>query len=94
MYDTSHSSVSAPMNGLGGDLIDGSGTINPAALNSNTGMSHSLFLVHFLFYPGHAPIHCRKLYGLVFCYFSTLSRPLKTDDNNNNNNNNNNNDRG
>ena len=75
MYDTSHSSVSAPMNGLGGDLIDGSGTINPAALNSNTGMSHSLFLVHFLFYPGHAPIHCRKLYGLVFCYFLTLSRP-------------------
>ncbi|KAL3491206.1 chromatin remodelling complex Rsc7/Swp82 subunit-domain-containing protein [Aspergillus germanicus] len=27
-------SVSAPMNGLGGDLVDGSGTINPAALNN------------------------------------------------------------
>ncbi|OJJ38918.1 hypothetical protein ASPWEDRAFT_95261, partial [Aspergillus wentii DTO 134E9] len=34
MYGTSHSSVSAPMNGLGGDLVDGSGTINPAALNN------------------------------------------------------------
>ncbi|KKK16128.1 hypothetical protein ARAM_007191 [Aspergillus rambellii] len=34
MYGTSHS-VSAPMNGIGGDLVDGSGTINPAALNNN-----------------------------------------------------------
>ncbi|KAA8652062.1 hypothetical protein EYZ11_009587 [Aspergillus tanneri] len=34
MYGTSHSSVSAPMNGIGGDLVDGSGTINPAALNN------------------------------------------------------------
>ncbi|KAE8150080.1 chromatin remodelling complex Rsc7/Swp82 subunit-domain-containing protein [Aspergillus avenaceus] len=34
MYGTSHS-VSAPMNGIGGDLVDGSGTINPAALNTN-----------------------------------------------------------
>ncbi|KAL3480217.1 chromatin remodelling complex Rsc7/Swp82 subunit-domain-containing protein [Aspergillus californicus] len=33
MYGTSHS-VSAPMNGIGGDLVDGSGTINPAALNN------------------------------------------------------------
>ncbi|KAL4905896.1 hypothetical protein BDW74DRAFT_14152 [Aspergillus multicolor] len=37
MYGTSHS-VSAPMNGIGGDLVDGSGTINPAALN-NTNVS-------------------------------------------------------
>ncbi|KAB8238879.1 putative nuclear localization protein [Aspergillus alliaceus] len=36
MYGTSHSSVSAPMNGIGGDLVDGSGTINPAALNTNS----------------------------------------------------------
>ncbi|PLB43916.1 nuclear localization protein [Aspergillus steynii IBT 23096] len=35
MYGTSHSSVSAPMNGIGGDLVDGSGTINPAALNNS-----------------------------------------------------------
>ncbi|RAK78221.1 putative nuclear localization protein [Aspergillus fijiensis CBS 313.89] len=34
MYSTSHSSVPAPMNGIGGDLVDGSGTINPAALNN------------------------------------------------------------
>ncbi|KAI9367330.1 chromatin remodelling complex Rsc7/Swp82 subunit-domain-containing protein [Aspergillus egyptiacus] len=34
MYGTSHS-VSAPMNGIGGDLVDGSGTINPAALNNS-----------------------------------------------------------
>ncbi|KAL2872045.1 putative nuclear localization protein [Aspergillus lucknowensis] len=27
-------SVSAPMNGIGGDLVDGSGTINPAALDN------------------------------------------------------------
>ncbi|KAL4766195.1 putative nuclear localization protein [Aspergillus foveolatus] len=33
MYGTSHS-VSAPMNGIGGDLVDGSGTIDPAALNN------------------------------------------------------------
>ncbi|KAL4941335.1 chromatin remodelling complex Rsc7/Swp82 subunit-domain-containing protein [Aspergillus oleicola] len=36
MYGTSHS-VSAPMNGIGGDLVDGSGTINPAALNNSNG---------------------------------------------------------
>ncbi|KAL4796358.1 chromatin remodelling complex Rsc7/Swp82 subunit-domain-containing protein [Aspergillus venezuelensis] len=34
MYGTSHS-VSAPMNGIGGDLVDGSGTINPADLNNS-----------------------------------------------------------
>ncbi|KAL2832159.1 chromatin remodelling complex Rsc7/Swp82 subunit-domain-containing protein [Aspergillus cavernicola] len=34
MYGASHS-VSAPMNGIGGDLVDGSGTINPAALNNS-----------------------------------------------------------
>jgi len=33
MYDTSHS---APMNGVAGDLVDGSGTINPAALDNGT----------------------------------------------------------
>jgi hypothetical protein len=39
MYGSSHASVSAPMNGIGGDLVDGSGTINPAALNNtNNGM--------------------------------------------------------
>ncbi|EAW07777.1 putative nuclear localization protein [Aspergillus clavatus NRRL 1] len=36
MYGTSHSSVSAPMNGIAGELVDGSGTINPAALNNNS----------------------------------------------------------
>ncbi|KAF7131336.1 hypothetical protein CNMCM5793_004450 [Aspergillus hiratsukae] len=35
MYGTSHSSVPAPMNGIGGELVDGSGTINPAALNNS-----------------------------------------------------------
>ncbi|PKY07589.1 hypothetical protein P168DRAFT_248737, partial [Aspergillus campestris IBT 28561] len=35
MYGTSHSSVPASMNGIGGELVDGSGTINPAALNNN-----------------------------------------------------------
>lgn len=36
MYSASHQSIpaSASMNGMGGGLIDGSGTINPAALNS------------------------------------------------------------
>ncbi|KAL4893970.1 chromatin remodelling complex Rsc7/Swp82 subunit-domain-containing protein [Aspergillus ambiguus] len=34
MYGSSHASVSAPMNGIGGELVDGSGTINPAALNN------------------------------------------------------------
>ncbi|PWY81968.1 hypothetical protein BO70DRAFT_337151 [Aspergillus heteromorphus CBS 117.55] len=34
MYSTSQSSVPAPMNGIGGELVDGSGTINPAALNN------------------------------------------------------------
>ncbi|KAL1966493.1 hypothetical protein VTN77DRAFT_4415 [Rasamsonia byssochlamydoides] len=38
MYSTSHS-VSAPMNGMGGDLADGSGTINPAALNTTAPLS-------------------------------------------------------
>lgn len=33
MYTAQHS-VSTPMNGMGSDLIDGSGTINPAALNT------------------------------------------------------------
>ncbi|KAL4916251.1 chromatin remodelling complex Rsc7/Swp82 subunit-domain-containing protein [Aspergillus aurantiobrunneus] len=37
MYGTPHAG-SAPMNGIGGDLVDGSGTINPAALN-NTNVS-------------------------------------------------------
>lgn len=46
MYGTPHS-VSAPMNGIGGDLVDGSGTINPAALNNTNGMS-LLFLFSFL----------------------------------------------
>jgi hypothetical protein len=48
-------SVSAPMNGLGGDLVDGSGTINPAALNNANGMSpsflstpHSFLLVSII----------------------------------------------
>lgn len=34
MYGSSHPD-SAPMNGIGGDLVDGSGTINPAALDSS-----------------------------------------------------------
>ncbi|GJP97828.1 HAD hydrolase, IA, variant 3 family protein [Aspergillus niger] len=34
MYSTPQSSVPAPMNGIGGELVDGSGTINPAALNN------------------------------------------------------------
>jgi hypothetical protein len=34
MYGTSSHSVSTPMNGMGGELVDGSGTINPAALNT------------------------------------------------------------
>jgi hypothetical protein len=33
MYSASQS-VSAPLNGIGAEIIDGSGTINPAALNS------------------------------------------------------------
>ena len=90
MYDTSHSSVSAPMNGLGGDLIDGSGTINPAALNSSSGMSQkSLFLalsriLHFLFYPEHASSTVAN-YALIFCYFFYPVAPLETDNNNYNN---------
>lgn len=32
MYSTSHQ-VSGSMNGLGGNVVDGSGTINPAALD-------------------------------------------------------------
>ncbi|WEW61642.1 hypothetical protein PRK78_007133 [Emydomyces testavorans] len=43
MYTTS-TSVSGSINGLGSDLVDGSGTINPAALN-NTGTLHSSPLV-------------------------------------------------
>ena len=39
---------SASMNGIGGDLVDGSGTINPAALNS-TRMSSLFFLFSFPF---------------------------------------------
>ncbi|QKX56009.1 uncharacterized protein TRUGW13939_03108 [Talaromyces rugulosus] len=35
MYSASQS-VSAPLNGIGAEIIDGSGTINPAALNSTT----------------------------------------------------------
>ncbi|KAK4695563.1 chromatin structure-remodeling complex protein RSC7, partial [Lecanoromycetidae sp. Uapishka_2] len=37
MYSTSHQSIpaSAPMNGMSGGLVDGSGTINPAALNTS-----------------------------------------------------------
>ncbi|BCS09887.1 hypothetical protein ALUC_30704S [Aspergillus luchuensis] len=35
MYSTPQSSVPAPMNGIGGELVDGSGTINPAALNND-----------------------------------------------------------
>lgn len=79
------------MNGLGGDLIDGSGTINPAALNSSSGMSQkSLFLalsriLHFLFYPGHASSTVAN-YALIFCYFFYPVAPLETDNNNNNNN--------
>lgn len=33
MYQSSHP-VSTTINGMGGDMIDGSGTINPAALNT------------------------------------------------------------
>lgn len=33
MYQSSHP-VSTSINGMGGDMIDGSGTINPAALNT------------------------------------------------------------
>jgi hypothetical protein len=40
MYTTSHP-VSTPMNGLGSDLIDGSGTINPAALNTTVALPPS-----------------------------------------------------
>jgi hypothetical protein len=49
MY-TSHP-VSAPLNGMGGDLVDGSGTINPAALNS-AGMV--LLFDDFFFLPGRS----------------------------------------
>lgn len=41
MYDTSHS---APMNGVAGDLVDGSGTINPAALNNGMFVLFIFFL--------------------------------------------------
>ncbi|PGH05229.1 hypothetical protein AJ79_06840 [Helicocarpus griseus UAMH5409] len=40
MYTTQHP-VSAPMNGMGSDLIDGSGTINPAALNTPVSVPQS-----------------------------------------------------
>lgn len=33
MYSAPHQ-ASAPMNGMSGEVIDGSGTINPAALNT------------------------------------------------------------
>lgn len=39
--------VSRPLNGMGNELIDGSGTINPAALNS-TGMTRISLLLFFL----------------------------------------------
>ncbi|KAE8549522.1 hypothetical protein TMatcc_000533 [Talaromyces marneffei ATCC 18224] len=38
MYSASHQS-SAPMNGMSGEVIDGSGTINPAALNTAASLS-------------------------------------------------------
>ena len=40
MYSASHP-VSTSMNGMGADMIDGSGTINPAELNT-TGITVSL----------------------------------------------------
>jgi hypothetical protein len=42
MYSASHPATSS-MNGMGGDLIDPSGTINPAALNT-AGMSLIILL--------------------------------------------------
>ncbi|KAN0067727.1 Chromatin remodelling complex Rsc7/Swp82 subunit domain containing protein [Elaphomyces granulatus] len=42
MYGTSSHSVSTPMNGMGGELVDGSGTINPAALNTAGGKPLSM----------------------------------------------------
>ena len=34
MYSAAHPVVTPAMNGVGGTIIDGSGTINPAALNT------------------------------------------------------------
>lgn len=50
MYDSAHSvSTANPVNGsAGGDLVvDGSGTINPAALNNGTSFSFPQFLVSY-----------------------------------------------
>lgn len=64
MYGSSHSgSGSAPLDdGIGKSLVDGSGTINPAALNSD-GSSNSngvLFVFFFLF-----------SYSIPFLFFQT-----------------------
>jgi hypothetical protein len=60
MYSASHS-VSAPINGMGGELVDGSGTINPAALNS-AGMSYLVrrsraWICALVFFAPSAGIH-------------------------------------
>lgn len=48
MYSAPHQ-ASAPMNGMSGEVIDGSGTINPAALNT-AGMGFGcLFMFSYMF---------------------------------------------
>jgi hypothetical protein len=50
MYSAPHQ-ASAPLNGMSGEVIDGSGTINPAALNT-AGMGFGcLFMFSYLFLP-------------------------------------------
>lgn len=45
MYQSSHP-VSTSINGMGGDMIDGSGTINPAALNTPGITIPPLYKIH------------------------------------------------
>jgi hypothetical protein len=60
MYQTTTPSVSRSLNGMGNQMIDGSGTINPAALNSSgmTCLSLSLLLIES---PSVVPAQCKYL---------------------------------
>lgn len=81
MYDSAHAvSTTNPVNGsAGGDLVvDGSGTINPAALNN--GMSFLfLFLVFVLVVI--FIISCLSHSPLLYPSFSVLPHQLATDKN-------------
>ncbi|MCJ1475907.1 hypothetical protein MMC13_004571 [Lambiella insularis] len=64
MYTTSHP-VSASMNGMGADMIDGSGTINPAALNTP-----GITTLHLSSLSGARPLLCSPLLP-TFCAYTT-----------------------